>query len=60
MSQYTAKIVLIIDPFDAKNEVEASEILDEYISLIAHTGGDLTWNEVEWEVEEYNEQQTII
>jgi hypothetical protein len=60
MSQYAAKIILNIDPFNAKTHEEADLIVDQYVSLIAHAGGEITWCEVEWEIEEFNEHQEIL
>lgn len=59
MSQYIAKITLYIDPFQASTHSEADQVIDEYISLIANAGGEIFWNEVDYEVEEYNDKESV-
>jgi len=51
MAEYTGKLILILDLFEADSLEEADAMVDAYVDEISnnHT---LSWSEVDWKLEE--------
>lgn len=49
MKYYTTTVQLHIDPFEARDEKHAEEIIDGYLDLITEFANSLTNTQITWE-----------
>ena len=52
MAKFVAMVKLYINEFDADGLDNARDIVDSYVDLLAKTGGELSWEEVDFDCEE--------
>jgi hypothetical protein len=50
--KYNADIILEVNSFEASSREEAVEIINQYISLIASTEGEINWDSVNYTIQE--------
>jgi len=51
-NKYNADITLEVNSFEASSREEAVEIINQYISLIAFTEGEINWDSVNYTIQE--------
>jgi hypothetical protein len=52
MAKYTARVEFIVYEFEATNEQEADEIINDLIDKLASVKTDVVWDDVDWRLYE--------
>ena len=52
MAKYTARVEFIVYEFEATNEPEAHEIINDLIDALASVKTDVVWDDVDWRLYE--------